>query len=458
MRRTTAAWFVLACAALSAAGGATARAQDDAERAKLERALQAVWLETEPDHARVRAAGLDAEAASLATPLAKALAQDGAWPAAGPDRIAALRSLVSRARTGTTWAVSSTTTAVALDRAFPGALPAEAASEAGLAKALTASLRAVLSKPRFADCWDDAYLGVPEARAWGALGKKAEGPAKPPANPGPTDTTPTPPDTPVPPGPSPQVPDPPAVDPATLLVVVEKADAFTGPWSGWIDDIKKGENKRAKRSGAKTVWIDRYEVTRAEYARFLASLDTIRRKQFLPLGWTTNDAGDAVPPEGALDLPVTGVSYLQAAEYAASQGKRLPTEDEWERAAGGGKKDERVFPWGESAAGKAWAFLGTDPKGPVPVTAYPDDTTPEGVVGMAGNVAEIVATQTDRKDVPAKIPEGPYDVVLRGGSYRSRESDCQTGARWKIDARAAEAHVGFRCVMDDAEYRRRFSK
>ncbi len=457
-RRRSAAWFVVVCSAFLAVGGRAASAQDDAERAKLERAVQSVWLETEPDHARVRASGLDAEAASLAVPLVKALSQTGAWPAAGAERIAALRSLVSRARTGTTWVVSTTTTAIALDRAFPGALPADAATEAGLAKALTAALRALLAKPRFADCWDDAYLGVPEVRAWTAFGARTETPPKPPVKEGPTDATPKAPGTDVPVVPGPQNPEPPAVDPATLLVIVEKADAFTGPWTGWIDDIKEKDNKRAKRSGAKTVWIDRYEVTRAEYARFLASLDSIRRRQFLPLGWTTNDAGDAVAPEGPADLPVTGVTYVQAAEYAASQGKRLPTEDEWERAAGGGKKDARVFPWGESAAGKSWAFLGTDPKGPVAVTSYPDDATPDGVVGMAGNVAEIVATQPDRKDVPAKIPEGPFVIVLRGGSYRSRESDCQTGARWKIDARAAESHVGFRCVMDDAEYRRRFSK
>ena len=203
-------------------------------------------------------------------------------------------------------------------------------------------------------------------------------------------------------------------------------------------------------------------MTRAAYAQFLASLDALRRRAFLPSGWTIADNGDAVPPASssalASDAPITGVTYIQAVGYAEAHGKRLPTEDEWERAAGGGDKEGRLFPWGESAAGKSWAFLGTDTKGPVSVDAFPDDVTPDGIVGLAGNVAEMVATQTDRREVPAKLPDGEVYVVLRGGSYRSRESDCQSAARWRIDVRKSEEYVGFRCVLDEAEFRRRFPR
>ena len=47
-------------------------------------------------------------------------------------------------------------------------------------------------------------------------------------------------------------------------------------------------------------------------------------------------------------------------------------------------------------------------------------------------------------------------IVIRGGSWRTaRAGDCGTDFRWVIDAGQTAAHVGFRCVMDDAEYRKR---
>ena len=99
--------------------------------------------------------------------------------------------------------------------------------------------------------------------------------------------------------------------------------------------------------------------------------------------------------------------------------------------------------------------VGIPPKGSFPVDAFPDDATPEGVIGMAGDVAELVATHADRSDVPKTGPEKGKQVIVCGGSFASRASECETSYRWVLDGDGTLPSVGFRCVMDDAEYKKR---
>ncbi len=121
-------------------------------------------------------------------------------------------------------------------------------------------------------------------------------------------------------------------------------------------------------------WMDRYEVTNAEYAEFVAQTGH-RAAQF---------ADD--PDFNGADLPVTGVDYDDAVAYCTWAGKRLPTEVEWEKAARG--TDGRIYPWGNDDNLERAYLQG---KHPVPVTAYKQDVSPYGIYDMAGNVAEWVA-------------------------------------------------------------------
>jgi len=83
-------------------------------------------------------------------------------------------------------------------------------------------------------------------------------------------------------------------------------------------------------------WIDRFPVTQAEYARFMAEGGYRDERFWSPAGWQWRSAQAVEHPlwwSGADGRPVVGVSWYEADAYARWAGKRLPTESEWERAA-----------------------------------------------------------------------------------------------------------------------------
>jgi hypothetical protein len=139
-------------------------------------------------------------------------------------------------------------------------------------------------------------------------------------------------------------------------------------------------------------WIDRYEVTNADYANFLAENDND-----LPASWN----GNVFFPSGTDQLPVRGVTWATAVDYCETQGKRLPTEAEWEVAARG--RTGQLYPWGDAANGISL------PDGPYDVGTIAANRSPFGVLDMAGNVWEWV--------------DGPYstisgnDKIARGGAF-----------------------------------------
>lgn len=150
----------------------------------------------------------------------------------------------------------------------------------------------------------------------------------------------------------------------------------------------------------KPLWVDRFPVTNAEFATFLAATGYHPKN-------TTNFLAhwrDGKPPAGLEDHPVVYVSYDDAKTYAVWAGKRLPTEEEWQFAAGAA--DGRSWPWGNAFEA---ARVNAGGHGTEPVGAHENDASPFGVCDLVGNVWQWTASLMDN---------GRHQtVMLRGGSW-----------------------------------------
>lgn len=206
--------------------------------------------------------------------------------------------------------------------------------------------------------------------------------------------------------------------------------------------------------------IDRYEVTNADFARFVAAHPKWNNGEvdppFRPSTYLQHWTGRAPPPDD-LRLPVTYVTWYAATAYCASVGGRLPTEAEWELAARGGLAGP-TFPWGDEPPDPSRANFGRSGIGrPVRVGTYPPNGY--GLFDMAGNVWEFVADEWQAyPPTPQTNPlaggalEGDaYRLVttrrvVRGGSWGAAPVNMWTGYRDSHPPGNATGFVGFRCA------------
>jgi gamma-glutamyl hercynylcysteine S-oxide synthase len=155
-----------------------------------------------------------------------------------------------------------------------------------------------------------------------------------------------------------------------------------------------------RQLNVKPFWIDKYPVTNRRYAAFVAATAYHPQND---ANFLKHFVGGRVPP-GLDDHPVVYVSYKDAKAYAQWAGKRLPTEEEWQFAAGA--TDGRDWPWGngEDASRHNSTRTGTEP-----VNAHPNGASPYGVEDLVGNVWQWTASLMD---------DGRHlTVMLRGGSW-----------------------------------------
>lgn len=284
------------------------------------------------------------------------------------------------------------------------------------------------------------------------------------------------------------------------------------------------EEAPARRMRVEGFWMDRGPVTNARFRAFVEATGYVTFAELVPkardypealpemlyggslvfntpahrvsmgtpVGWTFVRGADWRHPRGpasslrGLDNhPVVHVTFADARAFAAWEGKELPTEAEWERAARGGLEGA-TYAWGDEfmPGGRIMAntwhgefpfenlmplgYRHTSPVGVFPANGF-------GLHDMIGNVWEWtsdlyrtndLAIAPKRREYPSLYREGAKDtsydprevlthiprMVLKGGSYLCAPNYSR---RYRPAARHPEpidtstCHVGFRCIVRD---------
>lgn len=172
-----------------------------------------------------------------------------------------------------------------------------------------------------------------------------------------------------------------------------------------------------------------------------------------PASRFTFDGATFTPMPGYENHPMSNVTWFGAWGYCESNGWRLPTEMEWEKAARG--TDERPFPWGDEILRENANFYSSrDPFEDMssagsrtsPVGFYNgqkygeyqtlDSASPYGLYDMAGNVWQWTGD----------VYEGMHYRFMRGGSKDTYDMDLRLWVRNNATPTYFSPGVGFRCV------------
>jgi len=206
-------------------------------------------------------------------------------------------------------------------------------------------------------------------------------------------------------------------------------------------------------------YIDKYEVSNSDYKKYI---DATYSKS--PRSWKDGkfSADDA-------DLPVM-VTYHEALSYAKWAGKRLPTEQEWEKAARGpGLFDDSIktisYPWGNdfrpeyANCREFWANGVANEikkkfylhgKGLLPVVSFEKGSSPYGAINMSGNAGEWTSSWYRAYSGNKRSDKryGSQYKVIRGGAWYSPRDKIRAASRQVggIPDLYSDNTAGFRCV------------
>lgn len=234
-----------------------------------------------------------------------------------------------------------------------------------------------------------------------------------------------------------------------------------GPFTMGSDDGPEDERPRHTVT-LPTFHIDATPVTNAQFAAFLNARFPNAARPINARGERLFDeddndarlrkvAGRWRADPGHENHPVVEASWPGARDYCEWKGRRLPSEAEWEKAARG--TDGRRYPWGNEPPDRSRAQFGGGWHDLASVDAHPRGAGPYGVLDMAGNGWEWVASLY--RPYPYRPDDGREDQTAagvrgtRGGGHDARPEELTTTHRGRFVSRApASGHhnITFRCA------------
>ena len=242
----------------------------------------------------------------------------------------------------------------------------------------------------------------------------------------------------------------PASPPATKAMAPIPATSFT---MGSPPEQGESDEQPAHVVHLAAFEIDRTEVTVGQYWRCVEAGACEA---------PTHDASPADPHylnNPAFDhYPIINVSWSGARQYCRWRGKRLPTEAEWELAAGWdiARRAKLRWPWGNGRPAGEVNVGDTAMEGPAPVGRFPADRSPAGVFDMGGNVSEWVfdrykvdayreSDKTHQVDAMPRRGAGTGRVVRGGAFIDSLDAARASNRRYQAEA-YGDSTIGFRCA------------
>jgi iron(II)-dependent oxidoreductase len=238
------------------------------------------------------------------------------------------------------------------------------------------------------------------------------------------------------------------------------------------------DNERPEHSvDVPAFWIDTAPVTNGDFSAFIGRGGYTRRAWWSDEGWAWLDRARVSHPMGWREVdggweemhfgqveplvatrPVVHVSWYEADAYARSVGKRLPTEVEWEKAAGWNPelRIKHGWPWGDDPPESDRANLDARTFAPAPVGAYPAGRSFYGCHQMIGDVWEWTASDFEPFPGFRAFPYPEYSAihlgkgykVLRGGSWATAAIVARNTFRnWDLPERR-QIFAGIRCARD----------
>jgi formylglycine-generating enzyme required for sulfatase activity len=230
-------------------------------------------------------------------------------------------------------------------------------------------------------------------------------------------------------------------------------------------DSEAGSDEVVHQVTISDFYMCKYEVTVAQFKAFIDesgyAIDKAKDSYFWENGaWVQksgidwrHDVKGNLRPQSEYDHPVIHISYNDAIAYckwlSGKSGKvyRLPTESEWEFAAGNGTKHTK-YSWGNAEPTKELGNLNQFYQTTTKVGQFQSNSL--GLYDMTGNVWEWCSDwygtyPTGSTTNPQGASSGS-DRVLRGGGWSSGAQYCRSANRRSNTPSSRDSFVGFRLV------------